>query len=172
MALLIVLILWRLYLRLRRAVGRQHLTTARPWIIVILHPLLAFLFLMGAAGRPLALSALAGGLVAGVGLGIYGLRLTRFEVTPQGLYYTPSAHIGIALTLLLVGRMVYRLLVAGPMGFGGSGGGLPVPPPLTLLTVGPIFGYYTTYSIGLLRWREGITAGRATLGSADLPPSL
>jgi len=47
-------------------------------------------------------------LVAGAGfgaaLGLYGLRLTKFEQTAQGLFYTPSAHLGIALSLLFVGR--------------------------------------------------------------------
>lgn len=41
-------------------------------------------------------------------LGVYGLRLTRFERTPTGLFYTPNAHLGIALSLLLVLRLGYR----------------------------------------------------------------
>ena len=41
-------------------------------------------------------------------LGILGLRLTRFETTGEGMLYTPSAHLGIALSTLLVGRIVYR----------------------------------------------------------------
>ena len=36
---------------------------------------------------------------------------TKFEVTPQGMFYTPNAHIGIALSLLFVGRVIYRMVV-------------------------------------------------------------
>ena len=103
----------------------------------------------------MALLALGGGLLVGVSLGFYGLRNTRFEKTPQGLFYTPSAHVGIALSLLLAGRIIYRLIQVEGM-FGGA----PAPPanyattPLTLLIFGTLAGYYVTYAIGLLRWRH------------------
>jgi hypothetical protein len=164
--LLLALILWRVYMRMRRTLGRQHLTKVRPWIIVILYPVLTALILSSAARQPQALAALAVGLAVGVGLGIYGFRLTRFEVTPEGLYYTPSAHIGIALSLLLVGRVAYRMIQVGATGLGGGPGGVPTLNPLTLLAVGPLFGYYTTYSIGLLRWRASVTGAKAPAGSA------
>jgi hypothetical protein len=83
---------------------------------------------------------------------VYGLRLTKFEQTAQGLFYTPNAHLGIALSLLFIGRLIYRafqiyLSVGNPSlhDFTRS--------PLTLAIFGTLAGYYVTYAIGLLRWR-------------------
>ena len=45
---------------------------------------------------------------AGVGLVWWELRLTKFKKSAAGYFYTPNAHIGIALSLLLVARLGYR----------------------------------------------------------------
>ena len=99
--------------------------------------------------------ALAGGIVVGVCLGVYGLRMTRFEKTPQGLFYTPNAHLGIALSALLMGRIIYRL--AQVYWSSGSAAGADInsaTTPLTLLIFGTLAGYYVTYAVGLLRWQR------------------
>jgi hypothetical protein len=153
--LIVALILWRLYARFRRSVGRQHLSKVRPWITVSVFPILIALFVLGSFHVPMALLALLGGTAVGIGLGIFGLRLTRFEVTPTGLYYTPSAHLGIALSLLLVARVGWRFIVQG--GLLPPPGTPPQPnSPLTLLVFGALAGYYTAYAIGLLRWRQSV----------------
>jgi hypothetical protein len=165
------LIVWRMYIRLRRNVGRQRLTVRRPLIILLIYPLIAVLLTVSVSTQPatsLGLLALLGGIAVGVGLGIHGLRLTRFEVTPAGLFYTPNAHIGIALSLLFMARVAYRLIQVGPQlldSTAASGAPLPVVTPLTLLALGPLIGYYTTYSIGLLRWRASVATSQATAGS-------
>lgn len=100
---------------------------------------------------------LAGGLVLGVGLGVLGNRLTKFENTPQGLFYTPNAHLGIALSLLLVGRLLYRFVMTGLPG-AGAGGPPPNPmaSPLTMGIFGILAAYYVTYAIGLVLWRRRV----------------
>jgi hypothetical protein len=147
-------ILWRVYSRVRRMVGRQRLSTYRPWLTVTLFPLLLALLSLGALRDTLVLAYLVAGIAAGVGLGLYGLRLTRYEVTPQGLFYTPNAHLGIALSLLMLGRIGYRVLqvtvldpglAAHPGDFARS--------PVTLAIFGTLAGYYVCYAVGLLRWR-------------------
>jgi hypothetical protein len=151
------LVLWRLYSRIRRTIGRQHLSNVRPWITISVFPVLVVLLATLSRTRPDSLLSLAGGLAVGVGLGIYGLRNTRFENTPEGFFYTPAAHLGIALSLLLVGRILYRML---PLY--GLTGSTPVaaPPaqfattPLSMLLFGTFAAYYVTYAIGLLRWRH------------------
>ena len=157
---ILALIAWRLQARFRRLVGRQRLSPVRPWATVILFPVLVGLLALGSAHTSLLLNAyLAVGVALGVTLGVLGLRMTRFEVASDGLYYTPSAHLGFALSLLLVARVVWRFLsrgMAGPAGL--PGGGVPPPPsaptltPLTLLLIGMLAGYYFTYAAGLLRW--------------------
>jgi hypothetical protein len=159
------LILWRTYSRIRRMVGRQHFSNVRPWITVSVFLLLILMLGWVSMARPQSLLGLGGGLVIGIGLGVYSLNNTRFENTAQGLFYTPSAHVGIAVSLLFVGRILYRLLQM--YGYGIPGGGpAPAPgqdpmasyatTPLTLLVFGLLAGYYVTYAIGLLRWKASI----------------
>jgi hypothetical protein len=156
--LFVALILWRLYLRFRRLVGRQPFRATRFWISVIVFPLAASAMALASIGRPQSLIALVGSAAVGVALGLYGLKITRFEPTPEGLYYTPDARIGIALFLLLIGRLAYRIVQSGMlMGSLVPMDGAAPPPavtltPLTLLAFGPLAGYSTTYGIGLLRW--------------------
>jgi hypothetical protein len=151
----IPLILWRIYSRIRRMVGRQRLSKFRPWITVIVFPLLAALLALATLRHPEGLATLAGGLALGVALSIYGLRRTKFEATPQGWFYTPNAHLGIALSLLFLARIAYRVVEmywlnpATPrdmQDFGRS--------PLTLAVFGLLAGYYVGYAAGLIRWRR------------------
>jgi hypothetical protein len=152
---IVVLIVWRLYSRIRRGIGRQSLHPRRPWITPTILPLLLILCGVLSAAQPVLELPLWGGVVIGVTLGLLGLRLTRFEVTSAGLFYTPSAHLGIALSTLLICRIAYRIAT----GFPGAGAGPSGPPtltPLTLLLVGTLAGYYCTYALGLLRWQTGV----------------
>jgi hypothetical protein len=148
---------WRLYNRFRRMVGRQRLSRVRPWITLIIFPTIVLLLAYAAHWHFERLLWLAGGLAFGSLLGVYGLRRTRFESTSQGLFYTPHAHLGIALSLLLVGRLLYRLIelygldTAAPRGapeFAQS--------PLTLTIFGLLAGYYFVYALGLVRWRHHV----------------
>jgi hypothetical protein len=159
------LVLWRIYSRVRRAIGRQKLSPVRPWLTVTLFPLLLAFIAFGAtmANQPGALVALLAGTALGLALGVIGHRLTTFEATPAGLFYTPNAHLGIALSLLMVGRIVWRYLQMSATvdTSAGTGPGF-VSSPLTLLIFGTLAGYYVTYAIGLLNWRR-------QLGRADRP---
>ncbi len=146
---------WRLYSRIKRMVGRQRLSKVRPWVTLCVFPLLVVLLLLGSLSHPYVALALVAGVVVGAALGLYGLRLTKFEQTPLGLFYTPSAHLGIALSLLLIARIGYRAaqlyltpnaIQEGSTAFARS--------PLTLLIFGTLAGYYVAYAVGLLRWRR------------------
>jgi len=158
---LLPLIAWRVYARFRRMVGRQRLSKVRPWITLAIFPALLVLLAVAALTHPERLLWLAGGVGLGAALGVFGLSKTRFEPTPQGLFYTPNAHLGIALSLLFVGRIVYRFveiylidpgMSQGPADFARS--------PLTLAVFGLLAGYYISYAIGLLRWRFKVMAAK------------
>jgi hypothetical protein len=92
-----------------------------------------------------------------VALGFFGLKRTRFEPTKEGLFYTPNVHLGIALSLLFLGRIVYRLVeiyalrTALPSDFSGFAVST-----LTLSVFGLLAGYYLTYAIGLVHWRRRV----------------
>lgn len=148
------LLAWRVYARFRRMVGRQRLSKVRPWITLTIFPSLVALFGFFAWPHAERLSWLAAGLCAGFLLGVFGLRKTRFEPTRQGLFYTPNAHLGIALSLLFVARIAYRLVEVYvlepdvPRGMEDFVRSL-----LTLSVFGMLSGYYIAYAIGLVRWR-------------------
>lgn len=151
------LIAWRIYSRVRRLVVRQRLSRIRPWITLAVFPLLISLLGFLAWPDPARLGTLAGGLGCGALLAVYGLRRTRFEPTPQGLFYTPNAHLGIALSLLFVGRIVYRLVEVFALDPGRPRSGAEfAQSPLTLAVFGLLAGYYIGYAIGLVRWRFAV----------------
>lgn len=82
------LIAWRMVARVRRMVGRQRLSAVRPWFTVCLVPVLLLGLLLVSLAHPWVAPALVAGVAIGVALGRYGLQLTTFEPTPQGLFYT------------------------------------------------------------------------------------
>ena len=155
-ALVVPLIAWRVYKRVRRHIGRQRSRLWRHWAGTVLCPLLLLLMGLAALRSMEAEVALLGGIAGGFGLGVFGLRLTRFERDGTGFYYTPNPYLGVGLSLLLVGRIAWRLAELYQMH-----GNMPpaasqdlARSPLTLLMVGVVFGYYAVYSFGLLRWRR------------------
>jgi len=162
----IPLICWRLYARMRRMVGRQKSSPARQWLAVILWPLLIGLMALGVAHNAAVLAWLGGGIVVGVALGVVGNRLTRFEQMADGLYYTPNAHIGIALSLLLVARIAYRVVTAGFPDLAGNAPPAAAMSPMTLCLFGVLAGYYVSYACGLILWRRRTTRGVQSVDDA------
>jgi hypothetical protein len=151
-----VLVAWRLYRRTRKLIGRQRSHKWRHVASVILLPLLLAMLALGAYfASHEALLALVGGIVLGAGLAVWGIKLTRFERTDEGWFYTPNARIGIGLMLLLVGRLAWRVVELGRL-YGTPLRGTSqdvMRSPLTLLIVATLLAYYAAYGAGLLRWR-------------------
>jgi hypothetical protein len=104
-----------------------------------------------AVTQPTFLLPIAAGMLCGAAIGMVNMRLTRFEWTADGDYYYPHPYIGAALSMLLVGRLVYRYAVLGGMtpitsqpqpGAGQS--------PLTFGLLAVLLGYYVVYLGGLM----------------------
>lgn len=149
------LVAWRLYRRAHKLIMRQHFSLQRSRTSLIFFPLLLLLFLASSYTDPLAVAAEIGGALIGVVLAVYGLRHTKYESTAEGFFYTPNAHIGIALSILLAARVAYRFFqmyvstsafAQPPQDFARS--------PLTLLIFGTTAGYYAWYALGLIRWQR------------------
>jgi hypothetical protein len=161
------LIVWRLVVRFRRLTRRQKLSRVRPWVTLVLFPLLLGVLAMTAfvpllPPQPMKLLWLAVGLAAGAALGVFGLRRSSFEgAAPDELYYTPDARLGIALTLLFVARLAWRL---GHLALAGEQTPLEglefALSPYTLVPVGLFSGYFMTYAAGLLLWRRRVRRQR------------
>lgn len=143
---------WRLYARVRRSFGRQTLAPRRVRVSLGLLPLVLVALGYGALAQGAGLEGMVPGVLAGFGLGWFGLRSTRFEQAGDVHYYYPNPWLGMGLVLLVAGRMAYRLLFAD-MTAG--------PPPLTfwtLLSVSMLLTYYWTMAFGLLRWHAAARA--------------
>jgi hypothetical protein len=145
------LMAWSIYRRVRRNIGRQPLRPNRSIVrLVILSIFSLGVIAVGILLNPLILAGFGGGLLPGILLGFLGLKLTRFETTEEGHFYIPDTRIGVALSALLAGRVIYRMIVL--QGTMQAPGHHPPPgqSPLTYLIIGLTFGYYIVYSIGLI----------------------
>ncbi|MGZ3181803.1 MAG: hypothetical protein ACXU8N_05115 [Telluria sp.] len=151
--LLIPLVLWRVYARIKRLMTRQQSHAWRHWLSVVLFSLIVLSFVVPGLAYPSALAALAVGVAAGAGLAIAAFQRTVFENEDGTLYYTPSAHIGVFVSLLFVGRICYRFLNLY-LNHGASQPDQPWTSPVSMLVFGLLAGYYVVYSGSLLRWRR------------------
>lgn len=153
---LVPLIVWRIAVRIRRLISRQRSKPIRHWLAAIFFPVLISLLATTVLAAPIALTALAVGVAGGIALAWWGLRLTKFEKNSEGYFYTPNAHIGIALSILLVERLGNRFFQMATLSgadslhatqeFGRS--------PLTMIVIGTLAAYYAVYAMGVLRWRR------------------
>jgi hypothetical protein len=160
---LIPLLVWRIYSRLQRALGRQHSQLWRHCVAAIVFPLLIGTLAIAVRLDLLALSCLGAGTIAGVWLGIWGIKLTRFEDTNKGYFFTPNRHLGVAVPMLFIARLLYRglelylirrdAIPASAQDFTTS--------PLTVLVFGLLAAYYAAYGWGLVRWRQLAVKARA-----------
>jgi hypothetical protein len=150
---LVPLVAWRMYSRINRLTTRQQSRTWRHRTTLVFFPLLLVMVGLAALGNPWTLGVLAAGVVGGSVLGTIALVKSTFEQVDGEFYFTPHAHIGAVVALLFIGRMAWRAWE-----FYSTGGTMMghdfVKSPLTLAVFGVLAGYYMTYAVGLLRWRQ------------------
>jgi hypothetical protein len=158
---------WR---RVRGSFGRQPIRRQRMIGRIAIFAVLGVVLGLSGLHNPLLLEALLGGAAGGVLLGLAGLRLTRFERDATGAdAYIPNPWIGGLLTVLLLARLGWRLMVAMPQlqdsamassapAIGNS--------PLTLAMFGLLIGYYITYFAGLLVHHRRFERSQATSSAA------
>jgi len=154
---LVPLVLWRVYSRVKRLTTRQRSRVWRHRTTLVFFPLLLLMFCATAIQtNPIALLALAVGLPVGVVLGRISIGKAHLEQVGDEFYFTPHAPIGMAVAALFLGRMAWRAYqvftrdpAATTQGFAAS--------PMTLLTFGILAGYYMAFAYGLLAWRKRST---------------
>ncbi|HTY93384.1 MAG TPA: hypothetical protein VMC02_05825 [Steroidobacteraceae bacterium] len=141
------------YRRVRRSIGRQPLIARRQYIRMALVSLVCVALALFQPLQPLAVAYIASGIILGAAIGWFALRHTQFEASVEGYFYEPHLYIGIAVTALFIGRLLYRMLLVYDAA-NTAGGAAPMPDS-TPLTLGILFlaaGYYIVYCTGLLRW--------------------
>lgn len=151
---LVPLLVWRIYSRIKNQMTRQRSILSRHYTGLFVF--VAMLLVPGSelGDRPFQLAALAAGAIAGIALGTYGLRRTRFEDTPEGYFFTPPARMGILIAMLLVARVIYL----GIEIYMNQGSSRPNPrftdSPITMVCLGIAAAYFATFSASLMRWRQ------------------
>ena len=159
------LIVWRLYARTRRQFGRQPIQPKRMWTRVAILSVVTLLVATQGLIDPRLAAGLGAGLVGGVALGALALKLTRFEIDGSSDCYFPNPWIGLALSALFIGRLLYRLMVLYPQMSHATGGYAPYQrSPLTMAILGLLLGYYIAYYAGLLIHHRRVTAIRVESG--------
>jgi integral membrane sensor domain MASE1 len=148
------LLVWRVYSRLKTQMARQRSILSRHYTGLFVFAAMVLVPGSELVDRPFQLAALAGGAIAGMALGSYGLRRTRFEDTPEGYFFTPPARMGILVAMLLVARVLYL----GIEIYMNQGSSQPNPrftdSPITMLCLGLTAAYFATFSASLMRWRQ------------------
>jgi cytochrome b561 len=159
------------YRRFRRSFGRQPVQPARMISRVVILCVIGALLLIGATLNPMMLAADVGGLIVGLALGWWGLKLTRFERHADGVHYIPHSWFGIVIAVLLLARLAYRFTVLWPamQAAHAAPGAQPMPypnSPLTLGLFGLLVGYYVSYYLGVLR----VAKKQPLIEESPLPP--
>ena len=108
---LVVAMPFLLYLRYRTGTMRRR---GRSWVaninlasLGLSAALLVWVAALTTFWVPRAFSYSLAGLLAGSLLGLLGLALTRWEMTPRGLHYTPNRWLVLLVTLAVVMRLLY-----------------------------------------------------------------
>jgi hypothetical protein len=152
--LIAALAVFVVYRRLRRSFGPQVLSRKRMSIRIGVLAVIGCLLLPSSLESGEFLTALLAGGAAGIALAIWGANRTRFETLSGVLNYVPHTYTGIAVSLLFIGRLVYRLvgiyMHAQPAGFSSTSMGSS---PVTRGLLYVVVGYYTCY-YGLVLWKS------------------
>lgn len=167
------LVAFMVYRRFRRNFGRQLLRPTRMSLrMVILLVLAAALAPAALRGRDYLFAEIAGA-AAGVALALWGASRTRFVRDAERLFYIPHTYTGIAVSALVLGRIVYRWVERYPTGglpaAGNPSPGAPaeiVKAPLTAGLFFVLIGYYVCY-YGWLLWKSK----RITPADLEAPPA-
>lgn len=154
--LMTALVLWTMYRRVRRTIGRQRIESGRMKFRIAVLAVVGTLIALGALRDWQLLGAMLAGVAGGALLGWIGLRETKFEVTVRDKFYTPHLYIGLFVSGLLIARLAYRFLALYPaMHAAAQDDRNPFAAfqksPLTLAIFGIVIGYYVFYYIGVLR---------------------
>jgi len=151
------------YRRIRRQFGRQPYQPKRAMARTVLLMLVLCGLLVAAVALPKVGLAIVEGLLLGTLLGAAALRFTGIESSDGARWYTPNPWIGGALSLLLVGRLLWRYahvdvatMTSGSAGFGQQAS------PLTLGIAATLVAFYVVNSAGLFVQMRRLAAASDT----------
>lgn len=134
-----------MYRRFRQHVGKQALKTKTVIVRVVFYCLFTLVFAVLSFGNSKLLLGWFAGVLTGVPIAYVGYKLTQFENTPSGRFFTPNPWLGMTMSLIFIGRLAYRMAMI----YGMSDGGTPYPStlqsPLTLYVFELVASYFAAY---------------------------
>lgn len=139
---------WLYYRRIRRSIGRQSWQPRRTIARLLLVSVVALALVGAAVFLPHVGLGIGVGAAAGAALGALALKHTHAQVIDGQRYYTPNPWIGGGLSLLLLGRLVWRWSQGALSG--GSAPAAQQASPLTMGIAATLIAYSLVYGIGLL----------------------
>ncbi|WP_158756277.1 DUF1453 domain-containing protein [Dyella sp. S184] len=152
--IMLPLLAWIVWRRVSRQFGRQPIQRKRMIARIAIFAVVGCLLSLAGLHSIQLLEGLLVGVLIGALIGMVGLRLTRFEVDPvKGDCYVPNPWIGALLTVLLLGRLIWKFMEMQQVSAAAQAAGYPSSytySPLTMLVVGLLVGYYIVYFSGLL----------------------
>ena len=165
--LLSIVVAWGMYRRVRRNIGRQPVNTRRLQLRIGIFVMIGAPVLFFSLSDMTLLGALLGGFAGGAALAYLGLEHTKFEATGQGRFYTPHTYIGLFVSVLFLGRIVFRFLsVHAGMDAAAHPNQNPFDAyqksPLTMSIFGVLIGYYVLFTIGILRRSRSLASPAAS----------
>jgi hypothetical protein len=180
--LIAALFVFAIYRRLRRTFGQQLLRPIAMGIRIAVF-LVIGCFLLPIALRDSAfISAMLSGIAIGVTLALFGAARTRFVRVSGQLYYLPHTYTGIAVSLLFLGRLIYRFIqVYGTLHAGHTAVASAdqsftpasmVRSPLTLGLFFVVMAYYVCYYSVVLRKSRGVVAEQFGPDATLLPQEI
>jgi hypothetical protein len=113
--LIAALVLFVLYRRFRRNFGRQRLRQNRMIFRMVVFGAFCLFLLFSPYGTTKSFAAALLGAATGLVLALYATAHTQFELTPEGKFFTPNVYIGMTVTALFIGRLIYRFVVLYPV---------------------------------------------------------
>lgn len=138
---------WAYYRRIRNSFGRQAWRPVRTGMRLGILSLALVAITMAAVFVPRAALPVAGGLALGALLGGFAIRHTQMGWFEGKRCYTPNPWIGAVLSLVLIGRLLWR---AGSGVFGSGAQQMTQnASPLTLAIGATLIAYYIVQGIGL-----------------------
>ncbi|OOG40195.1 DUF1453 family protein [Rhodanobacter sp. C05] len=152
--IMLPLLAWIVWRRVSRQFGRQPIQRKRMIARIAIFAVIGCLLSLAGLHSIQLLEGLLVGVLIGALIGMVGLRLTRFEVDPvKGDCYVPNPWIGALLTVLLLGRLIWKVMQMQQVSAAAQAAGYPPSyaySPLTMLVIGLLVGYYIVYFSGLL----------------------
>lgn len=158
--LIVCLVGFRIFRRVRNNFSWSELRSKRMTVRIVLLTVVGVIFMTESGLSTVSIISDIVGILIGATLGVTGAAMTAFERRGAELYYKANAWIGGTVTVLFVGRFVYRMYEMMTVeqidrqSFNFAAGGSNWASGLMLI----MFAYYVVYYVLLMRQGKQVLA--------------